>query len=65
MSETADVTAELIAREPILHLREFVYDQASLEQAGRPSRRATIWDRRGGPWRMAYHQGTIIEDASS
>lgn len=32
-----------------------------LDQGGRRSRRATVWDRRGGCWRMVYHQGTIVE----
>ena len=130
MDETtgADPTAELRAREPILHLREFVdsaesfdahtavdfwevgasglaYDRETvreqvlhrlrtqerddlvsegwrtsdlrvrrlagevylctytLDQAGRVSRRATIWERTGSGWRIVYHQGTLAPQA--
>ena len=32
----------------------------TLDQAGRRTRRATIWQRSEGGWRILYHQGTII-----
>lgn len=35
----------------------------TLDQAGRITRRATIWRRLGQDWRIVYHQGTIVEDA--
>ncbi|GAB96548.1 hypothetical protein BJY21_000276 [Kineosphaera limosa] len=124
-----DVAAELIAREPILHLRQFVHDEPSLaavtapdfwevgasgraytrdvvreevlrrlatqehdnlvtqgwtthghrlrelapgvhlltyvlDQAGRRSRRATIWERTPESWRMIYHQGTLTAESA-
>ncbi len=34
----------------------------TLNQAGRISRRATIWRRRGQEWRIVYHQGTLVEE---
>ena len=130
MDETTgpDPTADLSAREPILHLREFVdsaetfdahtapdfwevgasgaaYDRETvraqvlhrldtqeqddlvsqgwrtsdlrvrrlagevylctytLDQAGRVSRRASIWERTDSGWRIVYHQGTLAPDA--
>lgn len=32
-----------------------------LDQAGRLTRRVTIWRRERGRWKILYHQGTIIE----
>lgn len=32
----------------------------SLDQAGRLTRRATIWEKAGDDWRILYHQGTIV-----
>ena len=32
----------------------------TLDQAGRLTRRATIWERCGSDWRILYHQGTIV-----
>ena len=32
----------------------------TLDQAGRRTRRATIWQNSEGGWRILYHQGTII-----
>lgn len=31
-----------------------------LDQAGRPTRRATIWRRTSDGWQVLYHQGTVI-----
>jgi len=31
-----------------------------LDQAGRLSRRATIWRYHGSAWQIVYHQGTLI-----
>ncbi|HTB96516.1 MAG TPA: DUF4440 domain-containing protein [Terracidiphilus sp.] len=31
----------------------------TLDQSGRVTRRATIWDKSSGPWRILYHQGTL------
>ncbi|MGB6975542.1 MAG: DUF4440 domain-containing protein [Terracidiphilus sp.] len=33
----------------------------SLDQCGRITRRATIWQRDGKEWRISYHQGTIVD----
>jgi len=32
----------------------------TLDQAGRLTRRATIWERTSDAWRILYHQGTIV-----
>ena len=32
----------------------------TLDQAGRITRRATVWERSGQDWRIVYHQGTIV-----
>jgi hypothetical protein len=31
----------------------------TLDQNGRITRRATVWERANGAWRILYHQGTI------
>jgi hypothetical protein len=32
----------------------------TLDQAGRLTRRATIWERAEEGWRLVYHQGTVV-----
>jgi hypothetical protein len=32
----------------------------TLDQAGRLTRRATVWERGADGWRLVYHQGTIV-----
>jgi len=32
----------------------------TLDQQGRITRRATIWERNGESWRILYHQGTVV-----
>lgn len=32
----------------------------TLLQGERVTRRATLWRRRGGEWKIVYHQGTIV-----
>ena len=32
----------------------------TLDQSGRRTRRATIWQKSDGRWRILYHQGTIV-----
>lgn len=32
----------------------------TLNQQGRITRRATIWERNGNSWRILYHQGTVV-----
>jgi hypothetical protein len=32
----------------------------TLDQAGRLTRRATIWERAADGWRLLYHQGTVV-----
>jgi len=34
----------------------------SLDQNGRPTRRASIWRREPDGWKILYHQGTIVSD---
>ena len=34
----------------------------TLRQKARVTRRSTLWRRRDGAWRIAYHQGTLVED---
>jgi len=36
----------------------------TLHQGGRVTRRLTVWQLRGGAWRILYHQGTVVEDAA-
>lgn len=49
------------------HCRELAPDNylltCTLLQGERVTRRATIWGRRGGTWKIVYHQGTLVEDA--
>lgn len=37
----------------------------TLDQCGRLSRRATLWQRTAQGWQILYHQGTQIADAAS
>jgi hypothetical protein len=37
----------------------------TLDQAGRLTRRATIWERAAEGWRILYHQGTVIATGSA
>jgi len=32
----------------------------TLQQNDRVTRRATLWRRRGGAWKIVYHQGTLV-----
>jgi hypothetical protein len=32
----------------------------TLDQAGRITRRATVWQKTQGGWRILYHQGTVV-----
>ena len=32
----------------------------TLDQQGRITRRATVWERAGEGWRIVYHQGTVV-----
>jgi len=34
----------------------------TLDQQGRITRRATVWRREGGEWKLVFHQGTVVED---
>lgn len=33
----------------------------TLDQKGRITRRATVWQRMNGVWRILYHQGTMVD----
>ena len=37
----------------------------TLDRAGRVTRRATVWRRSGGDWKILFHQGTVVEDDTS
>ncbi len=37
----------------------------TLRQGARVTRRATIWRRAGGEWKIVFHQGTLVEDSAS
>src|SRR5262245_33122013 len=50
------------------HCREVAPDNYLLtytliQDGTRVTRRATIWRRSAGDWKIVYHQGTIVEDA--
>jgi hypothetical protein len=48
----------------VRQLRETTYALTyRLDQAGRLTRRLTLWDRDAGGWKTVYHPGTIIQDA--
>lgn len=36
----------------------------TLDQCGRLSRRATLWQRSPQGWQILYHQGTLVDDAT-
>lgn len=36
----------------------------TLDQAGRITRRATVWEKTRGGWRILFHQGTVVADAA-
>ena len=48
------------------HCRELAPDvyllTYTLLQAGRKTRRATIWQRSGGAWKIVFHQGTVVQE---
>ncbi len=35
----------------------------TLRQNARVTRRLTVWQRHDGPWRILYHQGTMVAEA--
>jgi len=37
----------------------------TLTQGQRRTRRATVWRRSGGDWKILFHQGTVVEDDTS
>jgi hypothetical protein len=45
-----------------MYLLTYTLKQAerTLDQAGRITRRATVWQKRGEGWRILYHQGTVV-----
>jgi hypothetical protein len=52
-------TSEFHCRElaPDLYLLTY-----TLLQAERKTRRATIWQRSGGDWKIVFHQGTLVQE---
>jgi hypothetical protein len=48
------------------HCRELARDlyllTYTLLQAGRKTRRASIWQRSGGAWKIVFHQGTVVQE---
>ena len=55
--ETSDFRCRQLA--PNVYL--LTYDL--LQEAARKTRRATIWQRTPEGWKIAYHQGTIIQES--
>jgi hypothetical protein len=45
-----------------MYLLTYTLKQAerTLDQAGRITRRATVWHKTGEGWRILYHQGTLV-----
>ncbi|MGH8289255.1 MAG: DUF4440 domain-containing protein [Steroidobacteraceae bacterium] len=37
----------------------------TLLQGRRKTRRASVWRRRSGEWKIVFHQGTVVEDDAS
>ncbi|MGH9604760.1 MAG: DUF4440 domain-containing protein [Terracidiphilus sp.] len=35
-----------------------------LQDGARKTRRTTLWQRKPGGWKIAFHQGTIVQDAN-
>jgi hypothetical protein len=48
------------------HCRELAPDvyllTYTLQQAGRKTRRATIWQRSEAGWKTVFHQGTVVQE---
>jgi hypothetical protein len=36
-----------------------------VQDGKRKTRRATIWQRVGGEWKIVYHQGTVVEGSNT
>ena len=53
--ETSDFDCRRLA--PNVYLLTY----ALLQGGARKTRRATIWQRSGGMWKIVYHQGTLIQ----
>ena len=56
--ETTDFRCQSLAPDLYLLTYKLVQDGT------RKSRRATIWRRTAGDWKIVYHQGTLIADAA-
>jgi hypothetical protein len=54
------VISEVRCRDVGAHTYAFTYQ---LDQAGRLTRRLTIWRRDGGSWKAVYHQGTLVQNS--
>ncbi len=57
--ETKDFRCRRLA--PEVYLLTYIL----LQDGERRTRRSTIWERNSEGWKIIYHQGTIIQDASS
>lgn len=48
------------------HCRELARDvyllTYTLLQAGRTTRRASLWQRSGAGWKIVFHQGTVVQE---
>lgn len=42
----------------------YLYTYTLVQDNNRISRRATIWQQAADGWKIVYHQGTLVEDAS-
>jgi hypothetical protein len=58
--ETSDFRCQKLASD--VYLLTYTLVQSSEEGNKRPTRRATVWRREGGEWKIVYHQGTVIQD---
>jgi hypothetical protein len=58
--ETSDFRCQKLASD--VYLLTYTLVQTSEEGNKRRTRRATIWRREGGEWKIVYHQGTVIQD---
>jgi hypothetical protein len=56
--ETRDFACRRLAEDLYLLTYTLVQDRV------RVTRRATIWRRTGDGWKVEYHQGTLVQDAS-
>ena len=57
--ETSEFRCDRLAADLYLLTYTLLQDKARL------TRRATIWRKTPGEWKIVYHQGTIVQDATN